>query len=410
MDVTAAQWQIIANVITSDVQQINPTSQNSMAPFLATGPADQPPLVLVVDDDPLGREQLTIALEGTYRVGQAPTAEVALKIADQLKPDLVLLDIAMPGIGGHGFLHHWMADPGRRDIPVICISAMDTPEMEQRGLQLGAVDYVAKPYAIATVLARVRTHLELRGARLRIHRQNLRLDREHEAIEEIIERQRTASEFDPRHLRFAMSSVDKTNGDMLLAGMTPGDRQWVLVGDVAGHGLPAALCSLLVSYIFYRDIKDRNDLGATLGHINDAMCGQLPAQFFMPCCAIEIDRRQGRARVWNTGLPGCLFWPADDELKMLSPTLIPLAIEAGQDFAVGATLVSVRPGDRFYFFSDGLTELKSPSGTEFGVGGVIDFLDRQRGDFSFDTLHRRLHEFHGNGDFADDITLVEVTV
>lgn len=367
-------------------------------------------MVLVVDDDPLGRAQVQIALEPEHRVMQAPDAETALRLADESPPDLVLLDIAMPGLGGHGFLRRWMADDRWRSIPVICVTGRDTAEEEQQGLRLGAVDYITKPYVLATLAARVRTHLDLRRAHLRLGAQAAHLERQHAMIEDIIERQRAAADFDPRHLNFAMSPVERTAGDLLLSATTPGGRQWVLVGDISGHGLPAAVCGILVSHIFYRESREGDDLAQALGRINAALCQELPAQIFMPCAALEIDFRQGRCRLWNTGLPGCLYWPADDILDETPPSLLPMGIECGLDFAGAARTLAAGPGDRHYFFTDGLTELRTASGAYFGAEGAIDFLYQSRGEFSVDSLFAHLDGIRGPQAYLDDITLVEVAI
>jgi len=118
--------------------------------------------VLVVDDTPENVELLHNALQGEYVVKVANNGEKALRIAyADTPPDLILLDVMMPGMSGHEVCRRLKANPDRRAIPVIFVTAMDGMEDERLGLELGAVDYIVKPFSPAIVRARVRTHLAL---------------------------------------------------------------------------------------------------------------------------------------------------------------------------------------------------------------------------------------------------------
>ncbi len=141
-------------------------------------PAPQP-TVLVVDDTPANLTVLGELLSQRYRVRVANSGQRALAAAaSQPRPDIILLDIMMPGMDGYTVIQHLKADPALRDIPVIFVTAMDADDDETRGLQLGAVDYVAKPIRPAILLARVNTHLELKRARDWLQDQNGLLERE----------------------------------------------------------------------------------------------------------------------------------------------------------------------------------------------------------------------------------------
>ncbi len=135
--------------------------------------------ILVVDDT---RDNLTVIgglLEDTYRVRIANSGERALKVAaSEPRPDLILLDIMMPGMDGYQTLEKLKEDEQTRDIPVIFVTAMNADEDEEIGLRLGALDYVTKPIRPAILLARVRTQLELKAARDRLSDENHTLEGE----------------------------------------------------------------------------------------------------------------------------------------------------------------------------------------------------------------------------------------
>jgi len=118
--------------------------------------------ILVVDDVPENIDILTEILRSDYHIRVATSGEKALKIIySDCPPDLVLLDIMMPGLSGLELCRRLKANPDRRSIPIIFVTAMSTVEDEKIGLEIGAVDYITKPVSPPIVLARVRTHLAL---------------------------------------------------------------------------------------------------------------------------------------------------------------------------------------------------------------------------------------------------------
>jgi class 3 adenylate cyclase/CheY-like chemotaxis protein len=120
--------------------------------------------VLVVDDTPDNLSLMSGLLRDEYKVKLANSGEKALKaVQGDNPPDLILLDIMMPGMSGYEVCAALKAEPRTRDIPVIFLTAMSAPEDEQKGLELGAVDYVTKPISPSLLLARVRNHLALRA-------------------------------------------------------------------------------------------------------------------------------------------------------------------------------------------------------------------------------------------------------
>ncbi len=140
---------------------------------------DAKPTVLVVDDTPDNLTLMSDLLMDRYRVRVANSGERALKIAasDDV-PDLILLDIMMPGMDGYEVCQRLKAEAATRDIPVIFLTAKVTVEDEERGLELGAVDYITKPISPPIVLARVATQLALKGAADFLRDKNVYLESE----------------------------------------------------------------------------------------------------------------------------------------------------------------------------------------------------------------------------------------
>ena len=143
-----------------------------------TPPVEQRASILIVDDTLANLRVLTQMLsEKGYRVRPAPNGELALASARASTPDLVLLDVRMPGMDGYEVCRRLKADPQFRDVPVLFLSALDDVEDKVAGFTAGAVDYVTKPFSVAEVLARVDTHLALRRTQISLQREIAERDR-----------------------------------------------------------------------------------------------------------------------------------------------------------------------------------------------------------------------------------------
>lgn len=120
------------------------------------------PKVLLVDDQPLHIQLLHRALPATYQVFMATGGSQALRLAQDRRPDLILLDVEMPDMGGFEVLEKLRNHAETADIPVIFITAHAEGDMEAKGLEAGAVDFITKPIHAGVVRARVHTHLQLK--------------------------------------------------------------------------------------------------------------------------------------------------------------------------------------------------------------------------------------------------------
>ena len=146
--------------------------------------------VLVVDDERVNINVLAELLRDDYQVLAAKDGEQALnRVKGDTPPDLILLDVMMPGIDGYEVCRRLKGDPETSDIPVIFVTAMSDVGNEAHGLDLGAVDYITKPISPSVVEARVRTHLSLRDAKEELKNQNQILEvKVAERTEELRER------------------------------------------------------------------------------------------------------------------------------------------------------------------------------------------------------------------------------
>jgi PAS domain S-box-containing protein len=153
--------------------------------------------ILLVDDSPVNLELVVESLEVTgYEVLVALDGEEALRRAELALPDLILLDVMMPGLDGFEVCRRLKAQTGTADIPVIFMTSLGSVPDKLKGFDAGAVDYLTKPLQLGEVRARIGTHLKLRALQRRLEEKNARLERE------IAERQRLEDELRAREETF----------------------------------------------------------------------------------------------------------------------------------------------------------------------------------------------------------------
>jgi diguanylate cyclase (GGDEF)-like protein/PAS domain S-box-containing protein len=152
------------DALLASIRRYTAVSPSAAAPA-ADAAEKQRQSILIVDDELTNIEVLAQALGDGYEILAAETGALALRIAADRVPDLVLLDVVMPGMGGLEVCARLKADAKTRTIPVIFVTASDEPQAEERGLEAGAIDYITKPIMSPIVRARVRNHLELKRYR-----------------------------------------------------------------------------------------------------------------------------------------------------------------------------------------------------------------------------------------------------
>jgi len=173
------------------------------------------PTVLIVDDEQLSIDLLKLALEAEYRILLATSGAEALKIAACELPDIILLDIMMPGMDGYEVCSILKSTPQLQEIPVIFITCMSETENESHGLELGAADYIVKPYNNGIVRLRVRNHLQLKHQRDQLTCQATELQRSNDDLAtEITERKKIQAAHEQliTELENACAKVKTLNG------------------------------------------------------------------------------------------------------------------------------------------------------------------------------------------------------
>jgi len=371
--------------------------------------------VLLVDDAPANIQVVHSILKSTYKIRIATNGEKALEIANQSPaPDLILLDVMMPQMDGYEVCSRLKSGPDTRDIPVIFLTGQTETDDETKGFEVGAVDYIHKPFSPAVVKARVHTHLVLRGIREQLARQLLTIQHEMETARQIqlsilpreipvIEGLDIAARYIP------MTSVAGDFYDFILIDE---QRIGVLVADVSGHGMPAALISSMLKIALAAQIGCASDPARVLAGLNRALYGKFQGHF-VTAAYILVDTGRQSLRYAGAGHPPLIV---RDNSAEETRELVENGLFLG--FVPDATYTEVeipfREGDWSVLYTDGILEARNLSEEQFGVDRFKLFLQSNHGLSAGQFVDRLLDELSRWSDTAsgrepeDDITLLAI--
>ncbi len=365
--------------------------------------------ILIVDDTPQFIKMLLDALKPMdHDIFIAANGPTALEIAETENLDLILLDIIMPDMDGFEVCRKLKGSRRTRDVPIIFITGKGGAEDETDGLELGAVDYIVKPFNPSVVRARVKTHLALQQAKKTMSILNARLLSDREVIETILSKTRHGERFDDTHLRYLISPLEKTTGDLLLAARHADGGQCAMLGDFTGHGLTAAVGGPLVADIFYGKIAKGEPMVDIIMEINRKLFQVLPEEMFLASAYIQVDADRQRATVWNCGLNDVLVYRRNSLYKTVESGHFPNGLV--EMFLEAGTGIDLSPGDRIYAYTDGIIEDIGADNTPFGEERLHAFLSRpQVRDEPLTMLEKTLERLRGTRMRKDDMTLLEIT-
>lgn len=372
-------------------------------------------LILVVDDAPANLQVVRAILKDEFMIRIATSGAKALDLVRaKPQPDLILLDVEMPEMDGYEVCGILKATPETRDIPVIFLTGKTETDDETKGFEVGAVDYIHKPFSAAVVKARVRTHLVLREAREQLARQLLFINNELEMAREIqlsilpqeIPRIK-GLEITARYL--PMSSVA---GDFYDFIGVDEKRVGILVADVSGHGLAAALIASMLQVALAAQCAHASDPARVLAGLHEALRGKFQ-HHYVTAVYVFVDMEKKCMSYAGAGHPPLLLWRASTETASeLVENGLPLGLLPHATYSVGQ--IQVEPGDKAVLYTDGIVETESPTKEEFGIDLFKGFLQSNhilRADLFADSLLDELSNWseHPKGQGQrDDITFLTI--
>jgi two-component system, HptB-dependent secretion and biofilm response regulator len=302
------------------------------------------PLILIVDDDEDARDMMHQFLENEgYRVLEAGNGEQALQIFKNHPPALILMDAIMPIMDGFDACRKIRDIQGVEHVPIIMITAMEDDASIRRAFDAGAEEYITKPIQWIVIAQRIRLQISSHMAQANLALANGKMAFEREIVEEVLTKMRKSSPFDDFRLRYLLASVDKTAGDLILSARRPDGGQHILLGDVTGHGLPAAIIGPTVSDIFYSMTKKGFTSGVILAEINRKILEKLPTGLFLAITWVDLDAPRKNLFLWIGGMNDLLIFRQGEIIQRFQSQHMPLGIGDEQSFNMNGETITVQP-------------------------------------------------------------------
>lgn len=373
--------------------------------------------ILIVDDEPINRLLIRNMLEkeGYNDCHEAQDGAQALFMAQQIEPDLVLLDVVMPGLSGLDVAPKLKAQSNNNYLPIIFITSLEDRESLVRCLEVGGDDFVAKPFDRLVLAAKIRVHGRIRSLTQCIEDQNLALlqhqqvmAQEHDIVEHIFKNAvrhtpEMAARFD-----YKLTPVAQFNGDVFLTERSPAGGVYYLIGDFTGHGLASAIGVLPVARAFHIMAIKGLGVAEIARTLNTTLLQLLPGSMFFAAIIGEIDINGCHHHIWHGGMPQLMLKrTSDGSVETYCPAHMALGILEPEEFESDCYTLNCQPGDEVLLYTDGLIEICNSKGQMLNEEGIKQWF--QKPGITADQLYRKAHEYMGADNPLDDITVVVYT-
>lgn len=381
--------------------------------------------LLVVDDDESNRDMLSRRLQHDgYTVQTTANGVEALRLLRATPFDLVLLDLIMSGLDGYQVLVKMKSDPSLSHIPVIMLSALDQEAGIARCIEVGAEDYVAKPFSPVFLRARIEASLEKKRLR----------DKERQTYEALVaSEKRLAAELaeaatyvrsllppplnEPIKVQWRFQPSAELGGDIFGYHWSTPDRLAVYLVDVSGHGVGAALLSVSVMNVLRAQSLPGTDFGdpaSVLTQLNRVFPMEQQNNLLFTLWYGVLDRRARQLTFASGGHPPAILVETSvggsEELKRLSTHGCVLGCDPAAVFR--AESCELKPGSRLYVFSDGAYEITGPDGRTLQLADLAEQLRQPAasGQNKLEALLAWAKGFRGDALLEDDLSLLEIEI
>ena len=339
--------------------------------------------ILLVDDNPTNLQVLFQTLDGIgCKLLIAKNGEIAISIADKALPDLILLDIMMPGIDGYEVCRQLKSNAATSGIPVIFLSALGDTEDKVKGLQLGAVDYITKPFQPDEVIARVNTHLTIHRLKREVESQKDQLEHELEVVSAVQRKllPKQLPVIDGFKLAVHYETSRYAGGDYYDIIELPDNCWGFLMADAEGHSAPAAVLMAMTCALFRSYPGSAADPAEVLHYLNEHLC-KVADPSFMTALYAYYDANTQTMRIARAGHPLPMIFSHSDKkaIELPCPGVYPLGIEP-YEIEIPVTETKLEQGDRFLIYTDGLTERFDMGGKTYGEARLLRLLATDSAD------------------------------
>ena len=366
--------------------------------------------ILIVDDARANVDVLVEALRGEYKLSVALSGESALRIIEKTPPDLVLLDIVMPGMDGYEVCRRLRAAPETREIPIMFLSALEDVADKTRGFEVGANDYLTKPFEVLEVKARVRSLLKAKAYSDAVKEKiasELRIAREIQLG--ILPSDLPASAAGAGlEIAALLEPAREVGGDLYEVLQTDDGRVVVVLGDVSGKGIPAALFMAVTVTLVRTLSRQFREPDEIVRRVSDALALHNPQEMFVTILCAIYDPREGVLSCASAGHPSPVL------LAPGKPPVLPITAGGGlAGLEVGLVVprqqIELGKGETLVLYTDGVTEAFNAADAMFGEEGLLSHLAAEPGRSAGETvsgLMGAVRRFSGEAPQSDDIAVI----
>ncbi|HQP29813.1 MAG TPA: fused response regulator/phosphatase [Deltaproteobacteria bacterium] len=368
------------------------------------------PKILVIDDVEVNARVLKHTLENEgFQVGYALSGPGGRMMAENEIPDLILLDIMMPGENGLQTCVQLKANPRTCEIPIIFLSAVDEVQAKVQGLTIGGVDYVTKPFEKEEILARIRLHLRIREAhQMLVEQQRVHLQQLKNAQKAIL--------VDPADLPDAQFAVyykplNAVGGEFYDVVKIDEGIFAYFIADISGNDVGAAFVTSAVKALIRQNASPLFTPMETMRTMNSVLGAVLPEGQFVKACYAFLNRRKNELCVVFAGHPPLVFLPAQGRAYPLGKEGDVMG--AGELVSFGSQEIRVSRGDRLFLMSDGVLGYREGAPWDQGDGVLaIQRICEQEGSLGLSALMERivLHAVPEGQKAKDDLLVLGVEV
>jgi sigma-B regulation protein RsbU (phosphoserine phosphatase) len=375
------------------------------------------PRILVVDDNDDNRYTLTLylGLEGYTDVTVAEDGEQAIAALQTDRFDLVLLDVMMPKVDGYQVLTWAREQPDLAELPVIMISALNEIDSVVRCIELGALDYLLKPFNPVLLRARLQASLEKKRLRDQVNAHLARLRDELETARRLqlsmLPQSFPAPSPDhPLDVFARMEPAREVGGDLYDVFSAPDGRFCVLIGDVAGKGMPAALFMARTRSLV-RVVTELMGEGIApsdiIARVNQELCANNADMMFVTLFFAMLHLDSGELQFCNAGHNPPYHLSPAGVVRIESHKDLILGVRRGSAYATGRLILA--PGDALFLFTDGVTEANDIAGAFYGEARLEAVLAGAAGQASVAVIRavsESLCGFVGAAEPFDDVAML----
>lgn len=369
--------------------------------------------ILVAEDDHDSRAQLVLLLKAEgHHVTEAIDGKEAVQFFKESAPDLIFMDILMPNLDGYAAAKEIKQTNTKTFTPIIFLTSSHDDKALARCIETGGDRFLTKPYNRILLRSEIDALQRIRSLYSELESYKKQTEEEIELAQRIFDTVFAKNTQQANDIHFWSVAAGHFNGDVQLYKQEQDGTIHVLLGDFTGHGLGAALGSLVAGDLFHSLLEQQADQQTILYELNKKMMSILPRERFCATCMASYFPKTKKLKVWNSGLPAALLLSKAGSIKHEFKS---------EDLALGTIprthdnyetkSYPVDSGDILLIYSDGITEALNEQGEFYGEKRLYKAInDAPSADTVFSHIIESVKEFSGDTASHDDMSLIAVTL